>query len=96
MPEQITLYTAKVWIARRTLAYLTKLSSGLPLCPQGQFRKRNHHSITDQFINTHFKVEIALKEAGLPYEEYQINLKDKPEWYAPKVNPASKVSVGSL
>ncbi len=46
--------------------------------------------------NTHHsrnigKVELALKESGLSYERYEIDLKNKPEWYAPKVNPASKV-----
>ncbi|KAF5335547.1 hypothetical protein D9611_012183 [Ephemerocybe angulata] len=37
------------------------------------------------------RAEIALEEAGLPYKRYEIDLSNKPEWYAPKVNPASKV-----
>ncbi|TBU36786.1 glutathione S-transferase C-terminal-like protein [Dichomitus squalens] len=54
MPEQITLYTAKV-------------------CPFAQ------------------RAEIALAEAKAPYTRYEIDLQNKPEWYAPQVNPASKV-----
>jgi len=42
------------------------------------------------------RVEIALKEAALPYERYEIDLKNKPEWYAPKINPASKVPAIAL
>ncbi|KIJ63197.1 hypothetical protein HYDPIDRAFT_168748 [Hydnomerulius pinastri MD-312] len=37
------------------------------------------------------RVEIALAEAQAEYKKYQIDLANKPEWYAPKVNPASKV-----
>ncbi|KAI8971297.1 hypothetical protein BD414DRAFT_500867 [Trametes punicea] len=37
------------------------------------------------------RVEIALQEAKAPHIQYQIDLQNKPEWYAPKVNPASKV-----
>lgn len=40
---------------------------------------------------TSTQVELALEEAGIPHEKYQIDLQNKPEWYAPKVNPASKV-----
>ncbi|KAI0076544.1 hypothetical protein K474DRAFT_1684794 [Panus rudis PR-1116 ss-1] len=54
MPEQITLYTAKV-------------------CPYAH------------------RVELALAEAGAHFTRYEIDLSNKPEWYAPKVNPASKV-----
>jgi glutathione S-transferase len=32
-----------------------------------------------------------LKEAKIPHKKFHIDLKDKPEWYVPKVNPASKV-----
>jgi len=32
-----------------------------------------------------------LSEAKAPFTRYEIDLKNKPEWYAPKVNPASKV-----
>jgi len=38
---------------------------------------------------------IALAESGLPYQKFEIDLKNKPEWYAPKVNPASKVRIPS-
>ncbi|KAJ7148120.1 hypothetical protein C8R43DRAFT_889144 [Mycena crocata] len=54
MPEQITLYTAKV-------------------CPFAH------------------RVELALAEAKVGYTRFEIDLSNKPEWYAPKVNPASKV-----
>ncbi|OCH86934.1 hypothetical protein OBBRIDRAFT_796655 [Obba rivulosa] len=54
MPEQITLYTAKI-------------------CPYAH------------------RVELALEEAKAKYTRYEIDLTNKPEWYAPQVNPASKV-----
>ncbi|KAJ7677208.1 glutathione S-transferase [Mycena rosella] len=54
MPEQITLYTAKI-------------------CPFAH------------------RVELALAESKLGYNRFEIDLSKKPEWYAPKVNPASKV-----
>ncbi|KAI9567981.1 glutathione S-transferase C-terminal-like protein [Boletus coccyginus] len=37
------------------------------------------------------RVEIALAEAKAEFKAYQIDLQNKPEWYALKVNPASKV-----
>ncbi|KZT07935.1 glutathione S-transferase C-terminal-like protein [Laetiporus sulphureus 93-53] len=37
------------------------------------------------------RVELALEEANAKYSKYQIDLQNKPQWYAPKVNPASKV-----
>ncbi|KIJ15137.1 maleylacetoacetate isomerase [Paxillus involutus ATCC 200175] len=37
------------------------------------------------------RVEIALAEANANFKVYQIDLANKPDWYAPKVNPASKV-----
>jgi len=37
------------------------------------------------------RVELVLSEAQANYERFEIDLKNKPEWYAPKVNPASKV-----
>ncbi|KAG9311884.1 glutathione S-transferase C-terminal-like protein [Chiua virens] len=37
------------------------------------------------------RVEIALAEAKAKFKVYNIDLQNKPEWYAPKVNPASKV-----
>ncbi|KAJ6599759.1 glutathione S-transferase [Mycena vulgaris] len=54
MPEQITLYTAKI-------------------CPFAH------------------RVELALAEAKAGFNRFEIDLGNKPEWYAPKVNPASKV-----
>ena len=43
-----------------------------------------------------WKVEIALAEAKATFKTYQIDLQNKPEWYAPKVNPASKVVKHSI
>jgi len=37
------------------------------------------------------RVELALEEAKAGFTSYEIDLKNKPEWYAPQVNPASKV-----
>ncbi|KAG5641143.1 hypothetical protein DXG03_005894 [Asterophora parasitica] len=37
------------------------------------------------------RVELALEEAGVDYSRFEIDLGNKPEWYAPRVNPASKV-----
>ncbi|TBU28315.1 glutathione S-transferase C-terminal-like protein [Dichomitus squalens] len=37
------------------------------------------------------RTEIALHEAKADFVRYEIDLQNKPEWYAPKVNPASKV-----
>ncbi|KAJ7148101.1 glutathione S-transferase [Mycena crocata] len=54
MPEQLTLYTAKI-------------------CPFAH------------------RVELALAEAKVGFNRFEIDLSNKPEWYAPKVNPASKV-----
>ncbi|KAF7370751.1 Serine carboxypeptidase [Mycena sanguinolenta] len=54
MPEQITLYTAKI-------------------CPFAH------------------RVELALQEAKAGFTRFEIDLANKPEWYAPQVNPASKV-----
>ena len=39
------------------------------------------------------QTEISLEEVGAKYTKYQIDLQNKPEWYAPKVNPASKVRI---
>ncbi|KAF7346797.1 Glutathione S-transferase [Mycena sanguinolenta] len=38
------------------------------------------------------KVELALEEAKVGYTRWEIDLANKPEWYAPQVNPASKAS----
>ncbi|KAG6880625.1 hypothetical protein C0995_005370, partial [Termitomyces sp. Mi166 len=37
------------------------------------------------------RVELALEESGLQYTSFEIDLQNKPEWYAPRVNPVSKV-----
>jgi len=37
------------------------------------------------------RTRIALAEVGAKFTEYEIDLQNKPEWYAPKINPASKV-----
>ena len=36
------------------------------------------------------RAELALEEAGVPWERYEIDLLNKPEWYESKVNKASK------
>lgn len=33
-----------------------------------------------------------MAEGKIPFKRFEIDLKNKPEWYAPKINPASKVS----
>ncbi|KAK7059898.1 serine carboxypeptidase [Favolaschia claudopus] len=38
------------------------------------------------------RVELALEEAKAGYSRCEIDLANKPEWYAPQVNPASKLS----
>ncbi|ORY28988.1 hypothetical protein BCR39DRAFT_533457 [Naematelia encephala] len=37
------------------------------------------------------RARIALKASGAVYETVEIDLKNKPAWYAPNINPASKV-----
>ncbi|KAJ7107330.1 hypothetical protein C8R44DRAFT_843061 [Mycena epipterygia] len=37
------------------------------------------------------RVELALAEAKVDYNRFEVDLRNKPQWYAPKVNPASKV-----
>ncbi|KAF8478281.1 glutathione S-transferase [Gautieria morchelliformis] len=37
------------------------------------------------------RAQIALRESGAKFREYEIDLQNKPTWYQPKVNPASKV-----
>lgn len=39
------------------------------------------------------RAEIALHETGLHFQSEEIDLDNKPSWYATKVNPASKVPV---
>jgi glutathione S-transferase len=37
------------------------------------------------------QAEIALALAQADFKRFEIDLFNKPDWYAPKVNPASKV-----
>jgi len=37
------------------------------------------------------RAELAMEEATILHKKFYIDLKNKPEWYAPRVNPASKV-----
>ncbi|KAG2346440.1 thioredoxin-like protein [Suillus weaverae] len=37
------------------------------------------------------KIELALVEVNAPYRAYQVDLFNKPEWFANKVNPVGKV-----
>ncbi|EPQ28205.1 uncharacterized protein PFL1_04033 [Pseudozyma flocculosa PF-1] len=37
------------------------------------------------------RTELALEESGAKYDTFQVDLANKPEWYAEKVNKASKV-----
>ncbi|KAJ7598389.1 glutathione S-transferase [Mycena floridula] len=37
------------------------------------------------------RVELALAETNAKFSRYDIDLGNKPDWYAPKINPASKV-----
>ncbi|CAO3639710.1 unnamed protein product [Mucor hiemalis] len=39
------------------------------------------------------RVAIALKEVGTEYEKVEIDLQNKPDWYAKEINPESKVPV---
>ena len=45
----------------------------------------------DLASNARSKVEIALTEAKAKFTRYEIDLKNKPDWYAPKVNPVGEV-----
>ncbi|KAG1717752.1 hypothetical protein EDB19DRAFT_1839287 [Suillus lakei] len=40
-----------------------------------------------------YKIELALAEANAPYKACQVDLFNKPEWFATKVNPVGKVPV---
>lgn len=37
------------------------------------------------------QVELALKEGGIPYKYYSVNLYDKPEFFAEQINPVGRV-----
>ena len=41
-------------------------------------------------------MDLAFREAGADVARYLIDLQNKPEWYASRVNPASKVRHSSL
>lgn len=65
----------------------------MPLRPEGMCLS----ALTIVPVITHpIQTEIALAEVGAPFKRYEIDLGNKPEWYAPKVNPASKVCVTLL
>lgn len=42
------------------------------------------------------QTELALAEVGAQFTRHEIDLFNKPEWYAPKVNPASKVGAAPM
>jgi glutathione S-transferase len=42
-------------------------------------------------IRESLQVELALQEAKADMTRYEIDLQNKPDWYASRVNPASKV-----
>jgi hypothetical protein len=74
-----------------TLTYMLCMcrgSTGLPLRTQGQFTSCR---VIQYDSNYRHQTEIALAEANAQYKRYEIDLRNKPEWYSPKVNPASKV-----
>ncbi|KDN51872.1 hypothetical protein RSAG8_00423, partial [Rhizoctonia solani AG-8 WAC10335] len=48
------------------------------------------HASNDKICPFAQRTVIALEEAKADYTTYEIDLSNKPEWYAPKVNPASK------
>ncbi|KAG2364199.1 hypothetical protein BDR07DRAFT_1375252 [Suillus spraguei] len=39
------------------------------------------------------KIQLALAEANAPYKAYQVDLRNKPEWFTSKVNPVGQVPV---
>ena len=41
--------------------------------------------------HTPLQTEIALAEAKADYTRFEIDLRNKPDWYVPKVNPVGKV-----
>jgi glutathione S-transferase len=44
-------------------------------------------------VNRTFQVELALRESKLEHTRFEVDLQNKPEWYAPKINLASKVRI---
>lgn len=91
MTKQLTLYTAKVSFRLFNAILYLRLTSS-QVCPYAQrvspIATLIHHQNTELSA---LQVEIALAEAKAPFTRYEINLADKPTWYAPQVNPASKV-----
>ena len=56
---------------------------------------RKSNSFVNQcrcLIDASMKVEIALAEVGANFTSFEVDLQNKPVWYAPQVNPASKVN----
>jgi hypothetical protein len=62
---------------------------GMPLRSKGM--SLSALTIVPVLITQPIQTEIALAEVGAPFKRCEIDLENKPEWYAPKVNPASKV-----
>jgi hypothetical protein len=69
-------------------------SAGLPIRPKGWSSQLWPTSPSD--ADSSHQVELAFQEAGADVTRYQIDLQNKPEWYASRVNPASKVGCASL
>ena len=70
----------------------------LSFCTQGNFICRDERKTGRDL--TVSQVELALAESGAKpnkdFVRYEIDLKNKPEWYQPKVNSASKVCAFTL
>lgn len=69
----------------RNLAHQTL---DLPLCAQSIYITILPGQI---LTNISLKAEIALAEAKVEYTRFEIDLRNKPDWYVPKVNPVGKV-----
>jgi hypothetical protein len=65
-------------------------SAGLPIRPTGL--SSPFCLVSPCSADSPHKVELAFQEAGADVTRYQIDLQNKPEWYASRVNPAGKVS----
>ncbi|KAF7292039.1 Serine carboxypeptidase [Mycena indigotica] len=75
--EQLTLYSAKVPPAAQPPVPSLTVYADLSLRTARKQPMR--------------EVELALHEAKAGYTRFEVDLSNKPEWYAPQVNPASKV-----
>ncbi|KAG2364201.1 hypothetical protein BDR07DRAFT_1375254 [Suillus spraguei] len=49
--------------------------------------------MSEQLTLYFHKVQLALAEANAPYRAYQVDLRNKPEWFTSKVNPVGQVPV---